>query len=140
MEWLSPNFTLEELCNTQTRLRNAPTAIVKERLRALCLDVLQPLRDHFGAVIVTSGYRCPAVNRAVGGAAGSQHTRGEAADLQCDRIAEAFEWLRLNVHFDQLIWEKGDDRRPLWIHVSHVIDKPERGQVLRLKNGRYLTY
>lgn len=131
MGYLSENFTSEELCVTSTGLDNRPTLLAYRHLADLVWNVLQPLRDKFGPVTVTSGYRSPAVNRRVGGKSNSQHLEGKAADIQCERMAEAFEWLRKSGKFDQLIWEKGDDSSPAWIHVSYNKGHNRR-QVLRI--------
>ena len=75
----------------------------------LCQKVLQPLRDKFGsAIIVNSGYRSPAVNKAVGGVPTSQHVRGEAADITAgskERNKRLFEILK-TIEVDQTIDEK----------------------------------
>ena len=92
-EHLSPHFTVGEFFRSGTAIRlgidNNPdahpgegisTAEVVENLRALCTEVLEPLRRRVGRVIVTSGYRCQELNKAVGGVWNSQHLKGEAAD------------------------------------------------------------
>jgi len=111
---------------------------VIENLKNLCVQVLEPLRRFADApVIISSGYRCKELNRAVGGAAGSQHLTGEAADIvpagQRDRsrdpagqagrgtcpsdpIKEWFLFIQSNCSFDDLILESQGAKR--WIHVS----------------------
>lgn len=115
---LSENFSLVELTSTGTGLPNEPTAEEVAALRALVTNVLQPLRTAVGVpVVVSSGFRSAAVNRAVGGAASSQHRLGQAADINaagigpkelCQRIID------LGLPFDQLIQEFGR-----WVHVSY---------------------
>ena len=78
---LGRHFTLAELTNTNTGLPNAPTPQAVANLQYLVETVLDPLRDEVGPVIVTSGYRSPEVNAAVGGSPTSQHMQGEAADI-----------------------------------------------------------
>ena len=88
---LSKNFTLEELVKSETALRlnipNIPTKAEIENLRVLCEKILQPIRDKFGGVKINSGYRCPAVNKATGGSATSDHMTGCAADLEIPGMA-----------------------------------------------------
>lgn len=88
-------------------------------LTELVENVLDPLREWYGKPItVNSGYRCPELNQAVGGARTSQHVRGEAADItagnkQLNKLL--FDYIKNNLPFTQLIWENGG----LWIHVSY---------------------
>lgn len=128
---LSKNFTLRELTKTNTGIPNNPSEIEIERLRLLCEKVLQPLRDKFGhPIIVNSGYRSPLVNKAVGGAPGSQHVRAEAVDITAgsrERNKALFEILK-TMEKDQLI----DERNYSWIHVSYTVCRPNRNQILHL--------
>lgn len=86
-EWLGPHFTLAELTRTSTGLPNDPPAAALNNLRRLVELVLEPLREEFGPVIVSSGYRGDLVNAAVGGVSGSAHTEGRAADIFVDGIS-----------------------------------------------------
>jgi zinc D-Ala-D-Ala carboxypeptidase len=107
---LSNNFSLAELTVSQTArargISNQPGPVELEALRALCSAVLQPLRDRLGqGVNVTSGYRGPELNRAVGGVGKSQHLTGEAADIQAPGItvADLFKKIiEFRLPFDQL--------------------------------------
>lgn len=79
---LSPHFTLGELSKTSTGLANVPTAEAVRNLRRVALEVLEPIRAAIGGPLyVSSGYRSPAVNAAVGGRADSFHLRGLGVDL-----------------------------------------------------------
>ena len=82
---LSEHFTLEEMCRSgaavRHRIDNTPDREQAERLRQLCLNVLEPLRRRFGVIRITSGFRSERLNAIVGGANTSQHMRGEAADI-----------------------------------------------------------
>ena len=85
---LTKNFSLEELIASATakakKIDNTPTPQVKENLEKLCKEVLQPIRDKYGkAITVTSGYRSPKLNAAVGGVKTSQHVLGQAVDIKC---------------------------------------------------------
>lgn len=110
-------------------------------LTALVGAVLDPLRERWGKPIkVNSGYRCPALNKAIGGAAQSQHTKGEAADIVAGSRRENAELGRLIVKsgcFDQLIFEQSNRECTEcdWIHVSWKRVGENRRQVLRLVKG-----
>ncbi|MBQ6279096.1 MAG: peptidase M15 [Muribaculaceae bacterium] len=117
-------FTIEELTRSTTaRLRNidnTPSQQVIENLTALVDNVLDPLREAWGKPIrVNSGYRCQALNKAVGGVPASQHMRGEAADITAgsrDANRQLYSLLRgLNLPVDQAINEHDFQ----WIHVSY---------------------
>lgn len=132
-------FTIEELSRSATAtaqgINNTPTREVVANLTELVDKVLDPLREAWGGPItVTSGYRSPALNKAVKGATNSQHIRGEAADITVgSRAANARLHAliqSLGLPYDQLIWEKGTDAGPDWVHVSH--GPPNRKQLLRL--------
>ena len=137
---LSPHFTLGEMLRSGTAIRlridNNPQPRHVERLRALCQNVLEPLRRRFGAVRVTSGYRNPRLNKAVGGATASQHTMGEAADLHVSGPEQArkyCDFIRQNTPFDQLLLEHVRGQGPCWVHVSHKSDRGEnRGEYIEM--------
>ena len=125
MQQITEHFTVEEFERSSTAdrlgiINQVPESLIPN-LRALCVEVLEPLRAFAGKpIVISSGYRCPALNQAVGGVPQSQHLRGEAADLHLPSIAEGrawFRWLMDNTTFDQLIWEH-DRRGSHWIHVS----------------------
>lgn len=118
-------FTIAELTKSATAqrrgIKNTPSKEVTNSLTALIEKVLDPLREAYGKpIIVDSGYRCPQLNAAVGGAASSQHVKGEAADIRTltDTPAEnkkLFDLIiKLKLPFDQLIDEHGFN----WVHVS----------------------
>ena len=131
---LSKNFTLAELTVTSTGLPNKPTEAEIANLQALVTKVLQPLRELYGKPIkVNSGYRSAVVNRAIGGATNSQHSTGEAADLDAADNTSLFLLIRQFLPFDQLIWEGGTDTQPDWIHVSFRASGNNRKQVMRMR-------
>ena len=128
-------FTLKELTRSSYAIRhkitNQPSAEIISSLNSLCSSILDILRKAYGKPItVNSGYRSPKVNKAVGGASTSQHTKGEAADITAGSKEEnkkLFELIQtLNLPFDQLINEKNYS----WIHVSHKANGKNRGQIL----------
>ena len=143
-------FTLSELTKSATAKRlgidNTADATTRANLTALIEKVLDPLRERWGMpIIVTSGYRCVALNKAVGGAASSQHTKGEAADIRTvsDSRADNMKLLRCllrsGIVFDQVIAEYVDAAgRPDWIHVSFKRGGGNRGSKLTAtkKNGK----
>lgn len=125
-------FTLQELCVTNTGLVNIPSWQAVDNLRALVNNVLDPLRSAWGKpIIVTSGYRSPEVNKAIGGVKTSQHLKGEAVDLDIGTVEDnkaLFDFICASgFTFDQLILEnKGQ-----WVHISYNINK-NRQQILHL--------
>ena len=122
---LSRNFCLSEFTRSDTahRLGIDNTHVSTEQLlnlAYLCHMVLQPLRDRFGPIRITSGLRCPRLNKAVGGVENSQHLKGEAADLHLPSLQEGmeyFKYLRTLPSVDQLLWER-NAKGTCWIHVS----------------------
>lgn len=133
---LSENFTLEEMCVTNTGLENMPGKNEVQNLAELIKNVLQPLRNIAGPIRINSGFRSQQVNKKVGGVPSSQHTTGEAADISGANNAELFRIIREKFIFDQLIWEGGDDNQPAWIHVSYK-SHGNREEVLKMRNGKY---
>lgn len=144
-------FTINELTKSATANRkgidNTPSALIKERLEALINNVLDPLREKWGApIIVTSGYRCPALNKAVGGASGSQHMKGEAADIRTvsDKPEDNMKLLKClmtsGIIWDQVICEYPDSKgNPNWIHISYKKGGKNRMKKTTCKNGRYIN-
>ena len=135
---ISKNFTLEELRDSATAKRlgiiNAPGVDEVCALCALVHHVLQPLRDAMQEPIkIGSGYRCPRLNKAVGGVANSQHTKGQAADLCIDgdkvKGKRWFDWIKAHCQFDQLIWEH-NAKGSYWVHVSYRADGQNCRQVI----------
>jgi hypothetical protein len=125
---ITMHFTLDELCASQTAkargIQNKPGVPEIINLVYLAAYVLEPLREATGEPIkIGSGYRCPALNRAVGGVANSQHMKGQAADLCIDGDLKKgkrwFEWIKTHCQFDQLIWEH-NAKGSYWVHVSYV--------------------
>jgi zinc D-Ala-D-Ala carboxypeptidase len=128
---LTKNFTLEEMIKSETALRhgmdNTPGENEIGNLKVLCEKVLQPVRDHFGkGVKVNSGFRHPDVNQKVGGSRTSDHTRGQACDIEIPGVpnAELAEWIRDNLEYRQLILEFYTPGVPDsgWVHVSYVAE------------------
>ena len=114
---LTRNFSLQELIKSDTAIRkgidNNPNADQVEKLKRLCEHVLQPVRDHFGRVKVTSGFRSPELCVAIGSSINSQHSKAEAADFEVLGVdnAEVADWVYMNCQPDQLILEYYTPRR-----------------------------
>jgi len=142
---LSKNLTVGEATKSATAIKNGisnkPSGEHFSSLMAIARNVFQPVRDYFDEPInVSSGYRSQALNDLIGGASGSQHSKGEALDL--DGSVEnslIFEYIKNHLEFDQLIWEFGDDENPDWVHVSYKSEN-NRGEVLQAvrQNGRVI--
>ena len=124
-------FTIKELTNSQTARKlgidNTPTPEIRVKLNTL-ISALDQIREQYGKPItVTSGYRCPELNKSVGGAVNpdgtpkSQHCKGEAADLIGENKSETkkiFEIAKEIGNYDQLLFEtnKGGS---VWVHISY---------------------
>lgn len=141
---LSENFTLHELTRSDTATRlgidNRPDPKQVGNLLLLCKHVLQPLRDHFGkAVDISSGYRSPALNKAVGGSQTSDHSKGCASDLRIKghSLLEIAQYIQDNLPHTQVILEFYDKHDPSkgWVHVSYV-EGNLKNESLTTKDGR----
>ena len=125
---LTRNFSLLELTKSDTAIRkgidNNPNADQIEKLKLLCENILQPVRDHFGRVTVTSCFRSPELCLKIGSSLNSQHTRAEAVDFECmgTSNAEVFDWIKANLDWDQMILEFYTPGEPNsgWIHCSWI--------------------
>ena len=132
---LSKNFVLSEITRSNTAKRlgidNGPDKDHLRSIQRLITNLIQPMRDALGPIRISSGYRNPNVNRAIGGSTKSQHCKGEALDLQfwkdgkiCNK--EIYDWvLSSDVEFDQMINEFDF----AWIHIS-LKKEDNRKQVL----------
>jgi len=135
---LSPHFSLAELTASQTAARkgldNTPDAVVKNNLTitAANLEKVRDLLKH--PIIISSGYRSPAVNRAVGGSATSAHTKGWAVDFICPGFGspvQVVEKLKSSdLIFDQII-EEGT-----WVHISFAPTMRKQVMKASFKNGK----
>jgi hypothetical protein len=137
---LSPNFTLKELTATDTGIENEPLSIERDKLLYLAWYILQPIRDMWGRIRVTSGFRSVPVNIRVGGSPSSQHLFGEAADIQPLDVDldTVFDWIVRTLTFGQAILEqRGED---WWIHISLPrLNKPNQ-QALIYDGVEYKPY
>jgi zinc D-Ala-D-Ala carboxypeptidase len=139
---ISEHITLKEASKSQYAERkgidNTPDEVIIANMQLVAEKCFEPVRQHFGKPIgISSFYRCPSLNLAIGGVANSQHIKGQAIDIDGDIFghvsnSEIFAWIKANLQFDQLIWEYGNDENPAWVHVSYT-SGINRQQVLKLK-------
>ena len=126
---LSQNLSLNEVTKSNTAMRrgidNTPSEEHLENLKYVAEKVFQPIREHFGVPIyISSGYRSPELNEAIGGSPRSFHSHGMALDLDQDgrnrgvSNADVFYFIKDNLPFTELIWEFGDESNPNWVHVA----------------------
>jgi hypothetical protein len=135
MTQLSPHFSLSEMIQSSTAVRkgidNTPNAEQTASLKALCINVLEPVRAHYNkSVKITSGFRCARLNKAVGGSSTSQHCFGQAADFSVEGVSNfvVCQWIVANLSFDQVIYEFGESG---WVHCS--FDATPRKSILSAK-------
>ena len=133
MEQITKNFTLEEFTRSETAermgIKNVPGNRERLAIVNLCAKLLQPLRDIYGKPIrINSGYRCPELNKAVGGVSNSMHQNGEASDLSIDgKARELLELIEENhLPFDQAILY----RKQNFLHVSLKVEGENREQII----------
>jgi hypothetical protein len=144
---ISENLELSELIRSESAKRNGisnmPTPEHIANLKLLASKVFQPIRDYFSRPIrISSGYRSIDLNNIIKGSRSSQHSTGEAIDIDMDGTditnKEIFDYIKNNLSFDQLIWEFGTDKNPDWVHVSYESNGKQRKQILKAakKNGK----
>lgn len=135
MGTISENFSYREFEHSDTAEKKGITNVittvaVRDSIKALVDEVLQPLRIAWGKPLsINSGYRCPDLNREVGGVPTSQHVKGEAADVACETPRELAQLAYdLGLPYDQMILY------PTFVHFSHKLDGGQRRQVLYNKS------
>ena len=146
---LSNNLSVAEVIKSNTAKRcgisNEPTIEHLENLKAIALNIFQPARDYFKKPIyVSSGYRSKALNKKIGGSKKSQHSKGQALDLDAHTFGgltnkELFVFISEHLEFDQIIWEFGTYDEPDWVHVSYVSDGINRGESLKAYKANGIT-
>jgi hypothetical protein len=146
---LSANFSVSELTRSQTATRkgidNSPNEEQLASLQALCENVLQPIREHFGKPVrISSGLRVPELNSAIGGSTTSDHCKGMAADIEIPGVdnKELAEWIGANLEFRQLILEfyTAGDPESGWVHVSYNKDDNKQQVMTATKQGGKTVY
>ncbi|MGD8305179.1 MAG: D-Ala-D-Ala carboxypeptidase family metallohydrolase [Ignavibacteria bacterium] len=135
---LSKHFQLSEFENSETAIKNNIDNAVPSNLigniRELCINILEPIREYHGALLVTSGYRTPELNALIGGSKNSQHMEGEAADIvSCTNLsAEMIYYIAmgLKLDYDQLIYERRQKNGEIveWVHISYTTKRKNRNE------------
>ena len=146
---LSKNFSLKELTYSQTAIRNGISNLPNDEqlvnLTALCQRVLQPVRDKYGVVSISSGLRAEALNALIGGSKTSDHCYGRAADFEVksEEISnlELAKYIQDALEFKQLIlefYDKEEGPNSGWVHCSFDAAGNNKGEVLTAKreNGK----
>ena len=116
------NFTISELVYSDTAIRqninNMPDLKSLDNLLNLIFFILQPLRNKFGALVVTSGYRCPQVNKLVNGAENSNHLIGCAADIipKQATFKQLYDYVIANLDYDECFIEQSKGKK--WLHIA----------------------
>jgi zinc D-Ala-D-Ala carboxypeptidase len=123
---ITQNFTLAEFTNSFTATRKGfkeqfePNEDVIYNLTVASKNVLEKIRSKFGGFSPSSAYRCPRLNKSVGGSESSYHCRGMAFDINLtSRNKELFKYIYENLGFSELIWEYGTDDNCDWVHVAY---------------------
>ena len=146
---LSNNLSVKEVTKSNTAKRfgidNRPTIEHLQNLKAIALNIFQPARNHFKKpIFVSSGYRSEDLNEKIGGSKTSQHSKGQALDLDAHTFGgltnkELFDFISEHLEFDQIIWEFGTNEEPDWVHVSYVSNGINRGESLKAYKANGIT-
>lgn len=148
---ISKHLSLAEVVRSETAKRrgisNTPTAEHLENFKLLAENVFEKAREHFKVPIhISSGYRSAELNRAIGGSRTSQHSKGEAIDIDMDDSrskvtnADIYNYIKDNLEYDQLIWEFGTDSNPDWVHVSYSKTKNRKQRLKAVKTNGKTSY
>ena len=118
---------------TRRGINNDPNDEQLSNMELLAEKVFEPLREWVdGPIKINSFFRCPELNKAIGGSSKSQHCHGQAIDIDdtYGKVAnsEMYHYIKENLDFDQMIWEFGNDDEPNWIHVSYVSKEDNRNR------------
>jgi len=145
---ISEHLSLSEVTRSETAKRrgisNIPTEEHLENFKILAENVFEKIRANFRCPIhISSGYRSNELNDAIGGSKTSQHSKGQAIDIDMDGSshgvtnADVYNFIKDNLDYDQLIWEFGTDSNPDWVHVSYTKDKNRKQRLKAVRaNGK----
>ena len=128
---------------TRRGIDNIPNKEQLDNMELIADSVFEPLRQWVGGPIkINSFFRCPELNKAIGGSSKSQHCKGQAIDIDdtfgIATNAEMYHFIKDHLDFDQIIWEFGNDDNPDWVHVSYVSPEDNRNRCLKAyrENGK----
>ena len=137
---ISEHVSYKEGVYSTTAMRreidNTPNDEQLDNMETIAEKVFEPLREWVGGAIkINSFFRCPELNKAIGGSSKSQHCQGQAIDIddtyKVVANSDMYNYIKNNLDFDQLIWEFGDDDNPNWVHVSYVSREDNRNRCLK---------
>ena len=149
MEKISKHCRYKEGVYSITSIRrgidNTPNNEQLDNMKLIAEKIFEPLRAYVGGPIrINSFFRCPELNKAIGGSSKSQHCKGQAMDIDDAWLqrgvnnAEMYNFIKEHLDFDQMIWEFGNDDNPDWIHISYVSPEDNRNRCLKAyrENGK----
>ena len=149
---LTANFHLEELIKSQVAERkginNNPSPMQIENLKALAVNILQPIRSQFDRpLIISSGFRCAQLNIEIGSSINSEHcadNKSAAADFEIPGIdnKELAEWIKSNLEYNQLILEFYREGEPTsgWVHCSYSTDLNKKQSLIAYRQDNKVQY
>ena len=135
-EHISYKESVYSITATHRGINNIPDDEQLTNMELVAEEVFEPLREWVGGPIkINSFFRCPKLNKAIGGSSKSQHCEGRAIDID-DTFrkasnADMYNYIKDHLEFDQLIWEFGDNKNPDWVHVSYVSPEENRNRCLK---------
>ena len=148
---ISNHLSLSEVTRSETAKRkgiiNTPTAEHLENFKILAENVFEKIITYFGVPIhISSSYRSKELNDAIGCSQTSQHSKGQAIDIDMDGSssgvtnADVYNYIEENLDFDQLIWEFGTDKNPDWVHVSYTNGKNRKQKLKAVRTNGKTSY
>ena len=135
-EHISSKEGVYSITATRRGIDNVPNDEQLSNMELIAEKIFEPLRKYVGGPIkIDSFFRCPELNKAIGGSSKSQHCQGQAIDIddtyKIVANSDMYNYIKNNLDFDQLIWEFGDDDNPNWVHVSYVSEDNNRRRCLK---------
>lgn len=137
---MAPNFRYKEFVRSDTAsrlgIRNVPNELEWQSIERVAGNIIQPVRDQFGPIRITSGYRCVELCLKVGSSPRSNHVRGEAIDFEPVsskvRLIDIIKWIHMNLEYRELIAEYFPNG---WVHAAYRLNKNVRK--LKLKDSQH---